>query len=67
MQNKVGVKVEAIIQNGRSVFMKIMPTHAKKCQKPMNSLLKFTDESQKTLIHVGISELEDLVTVQISF
>ena len=33
----------------------------------MNSLLKFTDESQKTLIHVGISELEDLVTVQISF
>ena len=30
MQNNIGVTVEAIIQNGRSVFMKIMPTHVKK-------------------------------------
>ena len=65
MQNDIGVSVEAIIQNGRSIFMRIMPTHAKKCQKSINSLVKF-DENHTALVHVGITDVEDLVTVLIS-
>ena len=33
MENDIGVSVEAIIQNGRSIFMKIMPTHVNKKKK----------------------------------
>ena len=33
MEKNVGVTVEAVIQNGRSIFMKIMPTHVNKKKK----------------------------------
>ena len=34
LEDKFGVLVEAVIQNGKSLFLKIMPTHVNKKRKP---------------------------------
>jgi hypothetical protein len=60
----MGLNVSMITQKAKMVYIKAMPTHAKKKTKLMNSVITFEDNS--ATIHIGADEIDDLITAQIN-
>lgn len=65
LEQHLSLSVDFMIQSGRMIFNKAMPTHVNKKKKAIKTLVKF-DENSSALIHISVSDIEDLLTVQIS-